>query len=313
MTEAISMSLRNINSSDLVPSTVLLIHTLSIYQLGGLADWFTSLGPNSRPRLILQFQFPLEFGVFPPSELPRAAVLARQAADALTAVGSVRFATNSLLLKEHLSSQLGQPFILMPVPTRWPDLQRPISRLPGVIFGFFGGLRAEKGAALLAETIPAFVHRYPETRFIIHAPARGKESNLLVAQSLGRIPQVELINSPFKVKDEYFSHFCKAGCILLPYSPTEYALRTSGIFIEALGLGRLVITTNGTWMAEELQHWPEAGFTMPHYDAKDFYDCLEMARNVLNVSSLDPLPNKEVVSRNSAPSFCAALMNAVDD
>src|SRR5665213_1349184 len=73
-------SLRKVDMHELTPRTIFLMHTLTVYQLTGLAEWFVSLPPAHRPKLFLQFQFPLEYGVHSDSEWPSALAIARQAA-----------------------------------------------------------------------------------------------------------------------------------------------------------------------------------------------------------------------------------------
>ncbi|NGX63715.1 MAG: hypothetical protein KR126chlam6_01128, partial [Candidatus Anoxychlamydiales bacterium] len=43
--------------------------------------------------------------------------------------------------------------------------------------------------------------------------------------------------------------------ILLPYSSASYKFRTSGIFVEAITMGKIALTTPSTWMAYELEKY----------------------------------------------------------
>ena len=135
---------------------------------------------------------------------------------------------------------------------------------------FTGGLRFEKGSEILAEAISVFAKRHSDTHFIVQAPP--VESDQSAANYLSNIQQVELIQENFQDKNSYYSQFCRAHFILMPYDPEIYAHCTSGIFIEALGLGRPVITTDGTWMAHQLRKWPAAGLTMDSYSDSALLD-----------------------------------------
>jgi hypothetical protein len=287
------------------------MHTLTVYQLGGLAEWFAALPSAHRPKLFLQFQFPLEYGVERHSEWPNALTVARQAADALSKAGKVVFATNSDLLKDQLAFQLGHTWRLMPLPIHWPNHVQDVSHAARPVFGFYGGLRAEKGSRLLAEAISAFAERHSDTLFIVHAPR--KECDEIAVNHLSNSQQVSLIRTNFKDKDAYFSQFCRAHFILLPYDPAIYALRTSGILIEALGLGRPVITTCGTWMAHQLRRRSAAGLTMASYSSSALYDCLEVARHTVIQRSWTSNLNYEIMSSNTAYAFCAAFINEMHD
>jgi glycosyltransferase involved in cell wall biosynthesis len=309
--ESLLGSLRKVDLRELTPRTIFVIHTLTVYQLGGLAEWFAALPSAHRPRLFLQFQFPLEYGVERQSEWPSALSVARRAADELSNAGKVIFATNSDLLKDRLTLQLGHTHRLMPVPTKWPNQVHEIHDAAGPVFGFYGGLRPEKGSRPLAEAISAFAERYSDTHFIVHAP--WNECDEISVSHLSNSQQVELIRTNFKDKDAYFDQFCRAHFVLLPYDPAIYAHRTSGVFIEALGIGRPVITTCGTWMAHQLGKWSAAGLTMASYSASALYDCLEVARHTVIQRSWKSHLHHEIISSNTAFAFCSALIRAMQD
>ena len=199
----------------------------------------------------------------------------------------------------------------MPVPIQWPHHVREISHTTEPVFGFYGGLRFEKGSQILAEAIAVFAKFHPDTHFIVHAPLT--ESDQRAVNYLANIQQVELIQENFEDKNSYYSQFCRAHFILMPYDPAIYAFRTSGVFIEALGLGRPVITTDGTWMTHQLRKWPAAGLTMASYSAGALLDCLEAARRTVIHRSWNSNSNYEIISSNNASAFCGALIRAMQD
>jgi glycosyltransferase involved in cell wall biosynthesis len=196
----------------------------------------------------------------------------------------------------------------MALPLTWPRRARnPDS---GVVFGFFGGFRGEKGAGILAKAIPIFAQQYPEVRFIVHAPPGQSDPTLV--RILERTKQVELIQRNFTDKETYFASLSRAACLLLAYDPEEYAIRTSGIFLEALGLGRLIVTTSGTWMETELKQYPGAGIIMPHFTARDLGDALREARQRMFDGTACSMMRKDVVSENSQGSFCSQLLRLME-
>ncbi len=54
-------------------------------------------------------------------------------------------------------------------------------------------------------------------------------------------------------RDEYYEIMNKTDFILLPYLKENYYSRSSGVFVEAIVFGKIVLTTEGTWMAYELK------------------------------------------------------------
>jgi glycosyltransferase involved in cell wall biosynthesis len=303
-------SLNCIRRSQLDPENILVMHTLTVYQLPGLARWYAKLRAGSRPKVFLQFQFPLEFGVSA-ADWSEVTVEARTACESLARNGVVRFASNSRALADSIERQIRQTCVLMPLPVRWPaEPTATAPRQDGPVFGFFGGLRTEKGAALLAEAIPVFVSRFPDTRFIVHAP--DSESDPAAVRALRSVPRVELITDNFRRKDDYFAAFRRAGCILLPYDPMVYRLRTSGIFVEATGLGQLVVVTGNTWMQSELGSDPANAVILPGFTSQALLNGIEQAREILIKRGFTALPNAGVVEANSPVKFCDALLRLMD-
>jgi glycosyltransferase involved in cell wall biosynthesis len=306
MTASMAGALASVDAAELRPATIAVSHTTTIFQLGALAQWYVSLPADRRPKLFIQFQHPVDWLVEPAAERPRAVALAKDAAAALAGAGRVRFAANSEILARRIAADLAQPCALMPVPVRWPAAGSLGAPERGVVFGSFGGLRAEKGALLLAPAIAAFASRYPEARFIVHAPP-GSDRDAV--RALRRLPQVELIGKSFARKAEYFAAVARARWILLPYDPQPYEVRTSGIFIEALGLGIPVVVTPGTWMAAELRAHGGRGLVMAGYRADALTQCLEQAREMmLEAQPNAPKPDARTIAEHSPANFCASIL-----
>jgi glycosyltransferase involved in cell wall biosynthesis len=296
--------LAKVNFDDLSPSTIVVVHTATVPQLGGLCRWFAALPDERRPKLFLQFQHSLEFEIDDETNWPHAISLARQAVGLMAAIGTVRLAAISRSLAKHISQHLDQPCVVMPHPVRWPNTkQHPPA--PVAEFGFFGGLRREKGATIIAAAVPRFLAAHPDARFIIQA-ATGDEREDAV-RILQTLPQVELIHSVFPDKTAYFKHFLGAGCCLLPYDPAAYAVRTSGVLFEAMGLGRMIITTRGSWMEAELINRGRRALLMQRFHPDDLVQCLEQARAQLLERSEVPSFDASVIAECSAASFCGAL------
>jgi len=124
--------------------------------------------------------------------------------------------------------------------------------------GYLGDARASKGFPLL----PDLVRRVdaPAARFVIQCPrpASGDDHATLPAglaelQALASQPGTRLTLVPEKLTNEdYADFFQHLDVVLLPYVHDSYREATSGIFAEALALGKPVVVPSGTWMASEL-------------------------------------------------------------
>ncbi len=51
-------------------------------------------------------------------------------------------------------------------------------------------------------------------------------------------------------QEECQSWLQDADLVLMPYSPQHYTLQTSGVFSEAMALGKPCIVPEGTWLAD---------------------------------------------------------------
>jgi glycosyltransferase involved in cell wall biosynthesis len=309
MSDALVAGLGHLSPSDLGPDALAIMHTATVFQLGGLATWYESLPAGRRPKLFLQFQHPLAFGVRRAADVPEAIAAARNAAATLTRASSmVRFASNSEPLSAQLSEQLGQSFATIPVPIRWPRArQAPVADVP---FGFFGGLRREKGAMLLVDALPTFLSRHPDVRILVHAAPGASEASPV--ERLARLSQVELIRRDFGDKEAYYEQFRRARCILLPYDQENYAIRTSGVILESLGLGKAVITTDRTWLASEVRRWGGRAFFMPAFTSDALLEALEDAHRALSGPPEPDRINEPVMAEYSPAGFCRAIIETVE-
>jgi len=306
MTRTLTAALTKVSTQDLSPSTHVIMHTATIFQLGSLADWYSAL-PEPRPKLIILFHRPLEYGVQPASQELGAIALAREAVAKLAAAGRIGLASFSRQLSDRISLQLGQFCSVVPLPVQWPDPRRIVLRPLSPTFGFFGGFRIEKGAALLADVIPIFAESHRDVRFIIHAPQRDVDASAL--ERLSGVPGVEILRTTFAIKEEYFRQLMRAGCVLLPYHPPSYTMRASGVLPEALGLGRMVITTRGTWLEDQVRSWKGNAFLMDQFTPDSLLECLDRARNSLLANTIVPKVDQRLIATFSSAGFCDAVMS----
>lgn len=134
-----------------------------------------------------------------------------------------------------------------------------------VVAGYFGDARDEKGYPLLAEMMdhlhsdlvgPGRLKLLAQSNFNLPGGEPGSAEARLALGA--QTPEShELVYGPFK-SDEYAEVFRRADILLIPYHQDNYAARSSGVFAEALALGRPTVVTRGTWMAMTLEHYRQA-------------------------------------------------------
>jgi len=242
--------------------------------------------------------------------LEEALNLARVAAEKLVSTGRTTFSADSKWLAANVSDTLHQECAVLHLALRFPDLDQIRMPEPGVVFGFFGGLRGEKGASLIARAVPEFAALHPDTKFIVHAPKT--ESSASAIEALESVPQVELIRNNFSRKIDYLNEFARASCILMPYDPVEYACRTSGVLVEALALDRLIITTRNTWGYSEAERHGGKLIPMSSFTAEALLSSLTEAHRLLCALPIKPKINRQVIAENSPEAFCSTLTQLVN-
>jgi hypothetical protein len=171
------------------------------------------------------------------------------------------FVTLTNLLAEELSALLGTKVDVAPIPLPYSDPRlygsaKPNPHLPRV--AVLGGTRREKGSYLIPDIVRA-CRSYVRVEFLIHLT-----NNTLTAEEaekLARIAeelQVTVIREPMS-RPEYNTALNSADIVLFPYEVVPYRKRISGVFAEAVANGKPVVTTRGTWMAEQIEAGRAAG------------------------------------------------------
>lgn len=124
---------------------------------------------------------------------------------------------------------------------------------------YLGNARVEKGYDKLPDLAESLRKDYLDTgRLKLCAqsnPPIGLDEALIAraVTLLKRYPrdQVELIESPLSTA-EFRKLLMSADIILLPYRVEDYRRRSSGLLIEAAGVGKPVVVPAGTWLEDEV-------------------------------------------------------------
>lgn len=171
----------------------------------------------------------------------------------LTANAHVHYCTDSEVIANEWENKYKHKMAVLPIPhltiNRKPE---GLGYTDKITLYLPGGMRLEKGAAMLTEAMELLAKSQPEllSRVILVTQFPAKDEQL--APFKNRLEQLP-INNQFLSHlstEEYNYRLATADVILIPYQVGEgYRARTSGILAEAIASAKPFITTDGTWMS----------------------------------------------------------------
>jgi glycosyltransferase involved in cell wall biosynthesis len=249
--EIFSVLSKYLPSSALPQHSVILLHTACNTMLVGLARWIKNINrPDLKIRIVLRW--PATRRVY---HQVNAEKFCKKACSLYPNLpGDIRFYADNKGLVQYYEKLTGLSFRQTPIGIQFhdiPEIPPPTIETDRLRFVFAGSPRKEKGIVQIVASLKAHIRSYPDDIFYIHTI---KTDNL--AKKLNNdYPNHVITNNHFLSGRPYFDFLLKADVVLIPYDIHAYKLRTSHIFMEALGLGRAVIVTKNSWMEEVLNEF----------------------------------------------------------
>jgi hypothetical protein len=177
--------------------------------------------------------------------------------------------------------ELGIPAAVFPfaLPEHYFSLKADASRTGQgpMMVSFIGGARRERGCALIANAVKRC--QGMDVQFLIQVRSGldpGFDSGELTALSV--LPHVRIERGALE-RDDYYRAIA-AGVVLLPYMPSRYRWRDSGVYREAKLLDAPVLVMAGTWMANEVRSLGN-GLIIEDFSADGIVECIARAQRDL--------------------------------
>jgi glycosyltransferase involved in cell wall biosynthesis len=238
------------------PDDLIVMHTVLGNQMVGFYLWYRDL-PEPRPRVCIILRFPPWFHLT--REHHEVAVaLDRHALALWTAFppDRVMIAADNRGLADFYGKLMGLEIPDLPIPIRYPDphagASSPESARPGPPrFVYLGEAREEKGIHLVYEALRRRLPVLDGIHFTIQC-GRPELLGGLLDEWRRELPEVDFIDRNL-TEAEYLALLAGADAVVVPYQPDIYDVRTSHVFLEAVGAGKPVMITAGTWMDLELE------------------------------------------------------------
>lgn len=249
-----SLPQETITVSDIVVSTITRAN-----EMLGFVMWLAKRPPEQRPFLAINFMFDDITRAVPGTNrwtlqsmstaLYRFAfTLLRKTLPAdrlLVTAGSAAFArTMSRVLKHPVQS--------FPLPVRHEiPSGEPTTLFPGraPVIVYLGHTQPRKGSDLAGAVVRGVLEQHASCRFLLQANPECWEKCWW--DDIGPVGKDRvLIHRGEMNQKEYQNAIGSSDLVLLPYRWESYALQTSGVFSEAMALGKVSIVPEGTWMAD---------------------------------------------------------------
>ncbi len=192
-------------------------------------------------------------GLFKPFILP----LIKHAMEKIKKESNVYFFSDSTVIAGEWQHYFNCRMRVLPIPHLLPNRKKN-TPAPGEKIRFYlpGGMRLEKGAALLTEALELLQKTQNKLlqKITLVTQFTGNDSKLaLYKERLAALPIDNIFLERLSTED-YNEQLKMADVILIPYQVSEgYRARTSGILAEAIASCKPFITTNGTWMSDQAQ------------------------------------------------------------
>jgi len=173
--------------------------------------------------------------------------------------------------------------------------------------GFLGTMRAEKGLRQLVSAIPC-VRSEVQLYIQANVPASlGEPDAVLLIEEIKRLKNCRLISGEMDIP-QYKKLLSMLDIILLPYRPEDFSHKTSNVFAEAMGLGKIIVAPEDTSIGRKLKEM-NTGVVYSPYNKEQLAKAIDFA--VLNYESLFRSAQKAASVwrlENSAEAFIQYLL-----
>ncbi len=178
--------------------------------------------------------------------------------------------TDTDLLADSLSLFFQQSFTIMPIPhTEYPQIKYHKNHNDPIICWWPGEARPAKGLDRI-EYLSTLTNKGAKSIQIIAA-----KNSFLTPHPEG--PLVKLLENNLGT-EEYAKWMALCDLVLLPYDIKAYQNASSGIFVEAICMGKIPLV-RGNWMTRELKKYDLEELIMDWYDHNLIQKLIEIAKS----------------------------------
>ncbi|MHB8453176.1 MAG: glycosyltransferase [Acidiferrobacterales bacterium] len=223
---------------------------------------------------------------YPPSFLASAPTILRSLAirkfEYLFENGKLRLASDSERLIEEYAEVTYVPIELFPIPhgvVHLPERGDAPQKNERVTIAVLGNARGEKGFAEIYKMMKRLAESAENlpVQFMIQANDPDSVAAPYVRElKNARFPFPVSVITKSLDKNAYEALVAAADVILAPYWREIYSSRTSGVALEAIIGAKILITTEGTWMSDQVRLW-RTGLTVENRNVESLTNAVQKA------------------------------------
>ena len=241
------------------PDDLIFLPSALNQEIHGIDRWLTTLPSTGRPKVVVNVGFDNSrhgSGSEPdPVTLAAMRLLGKRLVETWREPRQI-LTTCGAPEAEHLSEIFTYPVRDYPLAHdyagRWPSRTGKTREEGPLTVSFLGHAQRQKGFHLLPAIVRHCEKADADLRFFVQVSPASKEELWSQPESMTRSDRVELHHGELD-RDTYFDRLDASDIALMPYDPSYYSGRTSGVLTEALAFGKVCVVPKETWMARQLE------------------------------------------------------------
>lgn len=254
---------------------IVLVNTVRQWPLRGIVRWLRRLNVNYRPSVVVILHFTAY-----PKPYGNPLWVADMYNDALSvaakeALPQLRFFADTSELSQEYNAYNQVNVETICIPHVIPANRSDSDEHETVHIGYLGEPRKNKGFHVLPEIMKftSSLIREKKVKFHIQTASSNPEDEYYKINMARIRPYCPtLYESPLNPR-QYQELIMRNDIILLPYEIENYHSQSSGIFAEAAGMGKIILTSMGTWAGRQSSAY-NLGLTAPPDDGLFYSDNL---------------------------------------
>lgn len=213
--------------------------------------------------------------------------------------------SDSEIIANQISSLFKKKVTVLPIPHTHDYHEKINSNKNEKIFWWPGPTRFDKGLPVIEKILEKI--EYNKIQNIKLTLAKTKATEKFI-----KYKNVLFLDRSL-TREQYKKMFIDTDLILLPYIPSIYYARTSGIFVESICAEKLLFVTQNTWMAYELKKFDLEDLIF-NENKLDFLDKLDYVFNSKEIKEKIKAMKMKYIEFHSLKSFAKCLqIHALND